>query len=129
MKVLIVDDSKVVRDRLVSMLSELEDIEVVGQAVDAFSAIDAIPSLNPDVVILDIYMSGSATGMYVLDRIRREPNPPIVIMLTNYSYEQYRKRLLDAGAAFFFDKSTEFERIPEVLKHLLSKIRPFPDRD
>jgi len=74
-------------------------------------------------------MSGSATGMYVLDRIRREPNPPIVIMLTNYSYEQYRKRLLDAGAAFFFDKSTEFERIPEVLKHLLSKIRPFPDRD
>ena len=94
MKVLIVDDSKVVRDRLVSMLSELEDIEVVGQAVDAFSAIDAIPSLNPDVVILDIYMSGSATGMYVLDRIRREPNPPIVIMLTNYSYEQYRKRLL-----------------------------------
>ena len=124
MKVFIVDDSKVVRERLVAMLSEHPEIEVVGQAEDAFSAIEAIPHLNPDVVILDIYMPGSATGMYVLERIRRERNAPVIIMLTNYSYEQYRKRCLDAGAAFFFDKSTEFEKVPEVLKALIAGSAP-----
>ena len=130
MKILIVDDSKVVRERLVAMLSDIEEIEIIGQAEDAFSAIEAIPRLKPHVVILDIYMSGSATGIYVLDRIRRERNPPIIIMLTNYSYDQYRNRCLEAGAAFFFDKSSEFEKVPEVLKALLSRIsRPFPDCD
>ena len=127
MKVFIVDDSNVVRERLVSMLSELAGVEIIGQAEDAFSALEAIPVLKPDVVILDIYMPGSATGMYVLERIRRERNPPTIIMLTNYSYEQYKKRCLGAGAAFFFDKSTEFEKVPEVLMSLLSGVSPLTD--
>jgi len=127
MKVFIVDDSSVVRERLVAMLSEHPEIEIVGQAEDAFSALEAISHLKPDVVILDIYMPGSATGMYVLERIGRERHAPTIIMLTNYSYEQYRKRCLAAGAAFFFDKSTEFEKVPEVLMVLLSKCHPpFP---
>jgi len=130
MKVFIVDDSSVVRERLVAMLSEHPEIEIVGQAADAFSALEAIPHLKPDVVILDIYMPGSAAGMYVLEKIGSGRNAPIVIMLTNYSYDQYRKRCLDAGAAFFFDKSTEFEKVPEVLMALLSSAtRPFPDSD
>jgi DNA-binding NarL/FixJ family response regulator len=130
MKVFIVDDSRLVRERLVAMLSEHPEIEIVGQAEDAFSALEAIPYLNPDVVILDIYMPGSATGLYVLERIGRERDAPTIIMLTNYSYEQYRKRCLAAGAAFFFDKSTEFEKVPEVLMALLSSAaRSFPDID
>ena len=130
MKVFIVDDSRLVRERLAAMLSEHPEIEIVGQAEDAFSALDAIPHLKPDVVILDIYMPGSATGLYVLERIGRKRDAPTIIMLTNYSYEQYRKRCLAAGAAFFFDKSTEFEKVPEVLIALLSSAaRPFPDID
>jgi len=126
MKVFIVDDSSVVRERLVAMLSELGGVEIVGQAEDAFSALEAIPILKPDVVILDIYMPGSATGMYVLERIRRERNPPTIIMLTNYSYDQYKTRCLEAGASFFFDKSTEFERVPEVLVSLLAESKEPP---
>ena len=122
MKVLIVDDSKVVRERLVVMLSELEEIEIIGQAEDAFSALDIIPILKPDVVILDIHMPGSVTGIYVLERIRSQRNPPEIVMLTNYSSEQYRKRCLESGAAFFIDKSIEFESVPEVMMTLLSRI-------
>jgi two-component system, NarL family, response regulator DevR len=118
LKVFIVDDSRVVRERLVAMLSDLDGIEIIGQAEDAFSALEAIPVLKPDVVILDIYMPGSATGIYVLERIRRERNAPTIIMLTNYAYEQYRQRCLESGAAFFFDKSTEFERVRDVLTAL-----------
>jgi DNA-binding NarL/FixJ family response regulator len=118
--VFIVDDSSVVRERLVAMLSELAEIEIIGQAEDAFSAIDGIRALAPDVVILDIHLPGSATGIYVLERIKRQRNAPVIIMLTNYSFQQYRKRCTEAGATFFFDKSTEFEKVPEVLKELVS---------
>src|SRR5262249_32202007 len=116
MRVFIVDDSSMVRKRLAAMLSEHEGTEIIGEAEDAYSAIGAIRYLKPDVVILDIHMTGSASGMYVLDRIKDSRRPPIIIMLTNYPYEQYRKRCLDAGASYFFDKSTEFETVCEVLK-------------
>ena len=121
LKVFLADDSSLVRERLVAMLAEVPGIEIVGHAEDAFSALEAISILKPDVVVLDIYMPGSVTGMYVLERMRNERHAPLIIMLTNYSYEQYKKRCLAAGAAYFFDKSNEFERVPEVLLELLSK--------
>jgi len=119
MRIFLIDDSSIVRERLESMLSELEGIEIVGHAADAFSGIDGVRVMKPDVVILDIQMPGSASGIYVLEKIRWQRPAPTIIMLTNYSHPQYRKRCADAGAAFFFDKSTEFERVPEALKQLV----------
>jgi DNA-binding NarL/FixJ family response regulator len=119
-RVFLIDDSAIVRERLEAMLSELHGIEIVGHAEDAFSAIDGVRILKPDVVILDIQMPGEASGIYALEKIRSEKSAPTIIMLTNYSYPQYRKKCTDAGAAFFFDKSTEFDRVPEVLKALVS---------
>jgi len=130
MKVFIADDSRVIRGRLVALLSDLAGVEICGQAEDAFSAIKEIRALAPDVVILDIHFPGSSSGIFVLERIKRERNAPVIIMLTNYSDQQYRKRCIDAGAAFFFDKSTEFEKVPEVLSTLVSNLtRPSPVHD
>jgi DNA-binding NarL/FixJ family response regulator len=130
LRLFIVDDSRIVRQRLVAMLSEQPEIEIIGEAEDAFSAIDGIRALDPDVVILDIHLPGSATGIYVLESIRRRQNRPAVIMLTNYSFQQYRKRCMQAGATYFFDKSTEFEKVPQALQELLSTItRPSPTID
>jgi DNA-binding NarL/FixJ family response regulator len=44
-----------------------------------------------------------------------------VIVLTNFAYPQYRKRCLQNGAEFFFDKSTEFEKVGEVLQGLMGR--------
>jgi len=99
------------------MLSELKNVEVIGEAKSALEAKEAIPGLKPDVVILDIRMPGG-NGIEVLKHIKKGRNPPVVIMLTNYPYPQYRKKCTDAGANFFFDKSTEFEKLTEVLKKL-----------
>jgi DNA-binding NarL/FixJ family response regulator len=123
MRVFIIDDSAIVRERLIAMLAEVEGLEIVGHAEDAFSAIEGVRVLIPDVVILDIAMPG-ASGIYALEKIRCEKPAPTIIMLTNYSYPQYRKRCVDSGAAFFFDKSTEFERVPEVLKALIHDSHP-----
>jgi len=120
MKVFIVDDSKIVRDRLVILVSDLKKIEVIGQAKSTRQAIVAIRKLKPDVVILDIRMR-DGNGIEVLANIKKNKSSPVIIMLTNYPYPQYRKKCLDAGADFFFDKSTEFERVIEVCQDLIAK--------
>ena len=117
MKVFIVDDSSVLRERLVEMLSELPEIEIIGYAQNVPDALSSIKELNPDVVILDIRIPGGS-GIDVLQDIKKERKAPMVIMLTNYPYPQYRKKCLGLGADYFFDKSTEFEKVTELFKRL-----------
>ena len=118
LKVLIADDSALMREQLVCILSQLDQIEIIGEARDGLEAIDSFRKLNPDVVILDIRMPKSS-GLKVLESIKKDALHPIVIVLTNYPYPQYRKKFIEAGAHYFFDKSTEFDKIPEVLERLV----------
>jgi DNA-binding NarL/FixJ family response regulator len=115
--VFIVDDSPVVRDRLALLLSELPNVEVVGQADIAFEAIDSIRKLRPSVVVLDISMPGGS-GLHVLETIKQDRPEVMAILLTNFAHDQYRQKCLQLGADYFFDKSTEFERVIEVLRQL-----------
>jgi DNA-binding NarL/FixJ family response regulator len=114
MKVFIVDDSRIVRERLVYMLSELNGVEIAGQAENAPEATASIQTAKPDVVILDIRIPGGS-GIDVLQQIKQASPAPIVIMLTNYAGLQYRKKCMDARADYFLDKSTEFEKVMEVI--------------
>jgi len=118
MKVFIVDDSAVVRERLRAMLSELTEIEIIGEAQAPLEVKNSVRKVKPDAVILDIRMPGGS-GIDVLQNIKKDKPAPIVIILTNYPYPQYRKKCMDAGADFFFDKSTEFDKITEVFKQLI----------
>jgi DNA-binding NarL/FixJ family response regulator len=117
LKVFIADDSALVRERLAELISEIEGAEVVGQAGDAREALEGIQRLRPDVVILDIRMPGG-NGIQVLEAIKKSAAAPGVIMLTAFPYPQYRKKCLEAGADYFFDKATEFEQVAEVLKKM-----------
>ncbi len=117
MNLFIADDSKVLRDRLSELISEIEGIRIVGEAGDAGEAVAAIKRLSPDVVIIDIRMPGG-DGIIALQALKKWDKPPKVIVFTNYPYLQYRKRCLDAGADFFFYKATEYEILIELLKKL-----------
>lgn len=119
MRVFVVDDSDIVRERLATMLSELtEKIELIGQAQDPLEATESIRKLKPDLVILDIRLRGGS-GIDVLREIKKDEPAPIVMILTNYPYPQYRKKCKNAGADFFFDKSTEFDKASEVVQQLI----------
>jgi len=118
MRIFIADDSELLRVRLVNMLSEIEGIEIIGQAQDSLSAIEFIEKLDPHVVILDIRMP-QGNGIKVLEAIKENLRSPKVIIFTNYPYPQYRKRYMDGGADFFFDKSTEFEKLVDTVKYLV----------
>ena len=117
MKVLIVDDSKIVCNGLQQMLINIADVEIVGQAHNAPDAIILISETKPDVVTLDIRLPG-LSGIDVLKDIRDKKLPIRVIMLTNYPYPQYRKKCEELGADYFFDKVTEIEEIPKMIEEL-----------
>ena len=116
-RIFIADDSEVLRARLIEILTEIEGVEIVGEAETTSEVIEAVKNLKPDVVILDIRMP-EGNGILALEAVKKEEKPPIVIMFTHYPYLQYRKRCLDAGADYFFFKSTEFEKLIELLKDL-----------
>ncbi|HET8644840.1 MAG TPA: response regulator transcription factor [Vicinamibacteria bacterium] len=113
MKVLLIDDSTVVRSRLVRLLEDLGDIDVE-EADDAPVALDSLRRARPDAVILDIRLRTSS-GLEVLREIKRADSPPLVIMLTNHASEHHRRYCQKNGADYFFDKTREFEKVLDVL--------------
>lgn len=121
MRIIIADDSKIYRTYMIDLLSRVEGIEIVGQAEDSPNAVEAIERLKPDVAILDIRMPGG-DGILALKTIKRNKVNPKTIMFTNYPYPQYRKKCMDADADYFFDKSTEFEKLAETLEKLAQEV-------
>ena len=121
LKVIIADDSDVFRSRLINLLSDDPAIGIVGEARDGMGAIILIEKYKPDVVILDIRMPRE-TGFSVLKKVKKQEAAPVVIMLTNYPYKEYRERCQKDGADYFFDKASEFEKIPAVLQEIAGSI-------
>ncbi len=122
MKVLIVDDSAMVQERLLSMLVDQKGIQIVGQAQNGIEALKFIKQQKPHAVILDIRMPGG-NGIEVLQDIKHIDPDIKVIMFTNYPYSQYRTKCLKSGADYFLDKSEEFNKIPEIINHLAEEIQ------
>ena len=112
--VYIVDDSELMRQRLVESVADIAGVEIVGQRGEPFEALDRIGKSHPDVVILDIRLPGR-NGIDVLKDLKKDSPAPIVIMITNYPYRQYRQGSMAAGADYFFSKIDEFDRIRETL--------------
>jgi len=114
MEIFLVEDSDLVRQRLQAMLSQLPGAHVGGHATEPQSAIRDILAQKPDVVVLDLKLDGGS-GFDVLKEVHeREPGIDFY-MLSNFSSEPYRRYALRLGALDFFDKSSEFERVRDVL--------------
>jgi len=117
LRVVVVDDSALVRGHLVEMLGEIERVEVVGEAEDAPSGVARVKELRPEVVILDLQMPGES-GLVALERLQGLLPDTKVIILTNHANSFYRKKCMETGASYFFDKSVEFEKVGETVRAL-----------
>ena len=115
----IVDDSTAIRSRLHEMLARLDGVCVVGEAGAAGQAVAEILSLRPDSVVLDLNLGGSS-GMQVMRAIHPQAPDIVFVVLTNHAEPQYRRACERAGAAYFLDKSTEFDRVPGVIAEIAS---------
>jgi DNA-binding NarL/FixJ family response regulator len=121
-KVLIVEDSEIIQQRLMDVIADLPEMEVVGVTDEAARAGESIQIPNPDVVILDIRLR-AGNGFDVLDGIKRNLRRPFIIVITNFAYPEYKEKCIQAGADYFLDKSSEFDRIPQILEDLISQGR------
>jgi two-component system, NarL family, response regulator DevR len=117
MKVLIADDSEIVRERLAYLLGDVGGVEIVGQAEDAVEGKNLAEALRPDVAILDVRMP-RGSGVDVLRTLKRDNPAATVIILTNFIDPEARQLCMAQGADYFFDKSIEFEQAVAVLRGL-----------
>jgi len=118
--VLVVDDSDLIRDRLIAMLDDIDGADVVGEAADGRTAVELTRELDPDVVILDIGMPGNG-GLNVLQEIMSRDPGLTVVILTNHTNALYRSRCIKLGASFFFDKAKEFDQLTKVMTDLVEE--------
>jgi DNA-binding NarL/FixJ family response regulator len=103
MQVLIVDDSAIVRRRLAEMMGHVARVTVAGEAGSVAEALETIPRLRPDVVVLDLHLP-DGDG----------------VMLSNYSDDFYRTWCEAAGADFFLDKAKQFDELPGILSRVMN---------
>ena len=123
MKVFIVEDSPAVLERLQDMIRDVENVELVGDAATYDAAVAGIIATRPDVSILDIKLADdSGTGIDVLGRVKRDMPRMKSIMLSNYATPQHAKASSDAGADYFLDKSSDTDRIPDILNEMRSEL-------
>src|SRR5688572_24740054 len=118
MKIVIADDSPVVRQRLAQMLNDLEGIEVVGQADDTPAAMELVERLTPDVAILDVRLP-TGSGADLVREIKQLNPASRIIVLTSFPYPEVREKCLNGGADFFFDKSNEFQKVVSVVRSMI----------
>jgi DNA-binding NarL/FixJ family response regulator len=112
--IFVVEDSALVRERLLEMLDTLPDAQVVGVATRADEAIQDILAGHPDIVLLDVRLE-QGSGFDVLRAVHEMAPDVDVYMLSSFATDPYRQLALRLGARGYFDKSTEFGRVREVL--------------
>ncbi|HWP35960.1 MAG TPA: PAS domain S-box protein [Gemmatimonadales bacterium] len=113
-RVFVVDDSRVIRQRLLATLAATPGVSVVGSAETPATAVRLITELRPDAVVLDLRLR-DGSGLTVLEQVKRLEPAPMVVVLTNYPHDEYRRQCLAAGADAFLDKSSEFEKVASAI--------------
>ena len=109
-RVLIADDQELVRTGFRVVLDSEPDLEVVGEAADGFAAVEAVDSLRPDVVLMDIRMP-NLDGIEATRRIAASGGSPHVLILTTFDLDDYVYEALRAGASGFLLKDARAEEL------------------
>jgi two-component system OmpR family response regulator len=117
LRVLLVEDSKVLTERLAEAIRQIPEVELIGTADTEAGALEAIRRYRVDVVILDLHLR-QGTGFGVMRGLAAAPVKPQVIVLTNYDLPEDKHAALALGATHFLDKARDYGRLPEVLHEM-----------
>lgn len=123
MKALVVDDEELARKRVLNLLGEVDQIEVIGECSNGKTAIQAINEKKPDLVFLDINMK-DMNGFEVLQKVEASPKP-IVIFVT--AYDNYALKAFDAEAFDFLLKPFKDQRFFKTIDKVLKTTRQEAD--
>ena len=123
LRILLVEDSAVLADRLTEMLCRIPGVTLVGAVESERAAIASALAQSIDVMILDLHLQ-QGTGFGVLRALADHPGKPVAVVLTNYALPQYQRAARELGVRYFLDKAREFDRLPEVLREIAGDAPP-----
>jgi len=112
--VLVVEDSLLIIERILRLLNEADNIRMVIHAANYAESLKMINEINADIILLDLNLPDKS-GIELLKEIKSNQPQIKVIVLTNHANDNYREICTYMGADFFFDKSSDFEKIPETI--------------
>ena len=111
MKMLLVEDSKLLRNILFDAISHLDNIDLTASAATQQEAINLLNESEFDILLLDIELA-QGNGFEVIKHIQQKNyafKQPVLMMLTNHAHPHYRNLAKTLGVAYFFDKSMDFD--------------------
>lgn len=115
LRILLVDDHAILRAGLRALLDAEADMRVVGEAGSGEEAIDLLPHVKPDIVVMDISMPGMG-GVEATRRIMETEDPPYVLILTMHGEEEHLLAVLEAGGAGFVRKTNADEDLTKAIR-------------
>ncbi len=125
MKLILVEDSELIRGQLLHLLAREARIQVVGYATEEEAAVALILATAPDAVLLDLSLA-PGSGLKVLERIRAGGSGARVLVLTNNTTPKLHEACMELGAAGVFDKSADADKC---LAQLFSWLPPLPENE
>ena len=117
-KVFIVEDHPVFREGLVQIINSEVDLAVCGEAADAEQALDAIPGLNPDLVLVDISLPGKS-GLELIKDLRARNGGVKLLVLSMHDEALYADRVLRAGGDGYIMKEEDPEEVVHAIRDVL----------
>ncbi|OJW95054.1 response regulator [Thiobacillus sp. 65-1402] len=125
MKLLLVESSTLLRERLAAMLASLGCAEIV-ESTAAEDTNRIMRLVQPEIVVMDARLPDES-GCEALARVRHACPSACLIVMSSYSSEPYRKRWLQAGADHFFDLSAQLDLLLNVVRrHSQAPLRAVP---
>jgi DNA-binding LytR/AlgR family response regulator len=122
-RVLVVDDEELARKRIIDLLGNVDDVEVVGEAENGIEAVEKVGALKPDVVILDIQMPGM-DGFEVVESLE---DVPLVIFAT--AFDEYAIKAFEVNSVDYLLKPIARERLEEAMERAAALIDEPPELD
>ena len=118
MRVVLAEDSDIVRRGIRKLLNKAADVDVVGEAKNGFEALQLVKELSPDILLLDVEMP-FLNGIEVARRLRKDGNKVQILVLSAYDDNEYIRQMLINGAAGYLIKDESPEHIIESMRRLI----------
>jgi len=118
-RILVIDDHPIVRQGIRTAFAEIDRIEIIGEADNSEDTQSSVELLKPDLVMLDIRLKGSRSGIEVATKLRESYPELKIVVLTNHAQEPYLRAMIKAGVDGYLLKDTAPSQIVEAVDMVL----------